>query len=400
MKKDMTDMWIKNTEEIIETLEDICKTAAGDRYGPILPYEVEERLKFELLSADRHNLAGMYLFWKKLSDRSRELGYEPFFRRNTGTSFIAYLCGISDINPLRPHYHCPNCHYFEAQEKNPMDIFSVGYDLSPKRCPKCSEMMETDGFNIPYETFYREGQDKRDEIIIDFAPDIQAKIIEYAVRLIGKEEVSFNRPILNLSTDAEMMLSASRICIPGTDSIEKLKELEEKTGIKQKDIPYKDDNVLEFIKKEGDPGPYKSFSKELLEKVKPESFSDIMRLIMLSHLRGYHKELPSKLIEHRSDLPAIPAGRDDIYLYLSDIGMAAETALDAVQKITERDETGKKDICKKMKAAGVPQWYTDFYNDTFYMPAKTYTASNAKHIWKFAFYGCYFPEIYRKVIRQ
>ena len=207
-KKDREDVVIHNPNQIADEIEefppypnqlfppaiagaeeDITKlsiVSAKKTYGDELPGLVQKRLDKELNSIVSNGYAVLYLIAHKLVKKSNEDGYLVGSRGSVGSSFVASLLGITEVNPLPPHYLCPNCknnEFFTEGE------FRCGIDMQSKNCPICGNLYKKDGFDIPFETFLGFKGDKVPDIDLNFSGEYQSRIHKYTEELLGAGNV-------------------------------------------------------------------------------------------------------------------------------------------------------------------------------------------------------------------
>lgn len=202
------ELVVTNTRKIFEKIEDIqpipkgkfppkiedadeiltksCYDKAQSIYGKPLPESIKARLDKELESITGNGYAVMYVSAKMLVEKSLEDGYLVGSRGSVGSSFAATMAGITEVNPLYPHYVCPKCKYLEWGD---IEKYDCGVDMPEKVCPGCGGNMERMGFSIPFETFLGFDGDKEPDIDLNFAGEYQATAHKYVEEIFGKENV-------------------------------------------------------------------------------------------------------------------------------------------------------------------------------------------------------------------
>ncbi|MCQ2550600.1 MAG: PolC-type DNA polymerase III [Clostridia bacterium] len=174
---------IKDAEKI---LEESCYKKVHEIYGDPLPEPIQKRLDKELNSIIGNGYAVMYVSAKMLVEKSNKDGYLVGSRGSVGSSFAATMSGITEVNPLPPHYICPDCKELVWGDQN---LYDCGCDMPEMKCPKCGATMKQDGFTIPFETFLGFTGNKEPDIDLNFAGEYQPIAHKYVGEIFGEKNV-------------------------------------------------------------------------------------------------------------------------------------------------------------------------------------------------------------------
>lgn len=457
---------------------------AKELYGKKLPDLVKKRIDKELNSIIGQGFAPIYAISQTLVGKSLEIGYLVGSRGSVGSSFVAFLCDITEINPLPAHYRCPGCFFTEFEPEEGIDC---GLDLPEKECPKCGEGLIRDGFDIPFEVFLGFRGEKVPDIDLNFAGEIQNKIHAHTEEIFGKDNVfragtistiasrtaygmvrgyleenniKANRaqverlingcsgvrrttgqhpgglmvlpedkdiheftPIQYPANDSSVGVQTThfdyrsissrllKLDLLGHDDPTALKQLEELTGVKVKDIPFNDPPTMSIFSgiealkiKEGEistgvgslgvPEYGTPFVRGMLEETKPQTMSELIRISGLSHGENIWRNNAQDLISSGEvSLKQVISTRDDILNDLIRWGVEPEKAFPIMEKV-RKGKGMTPDEEELLKDQGVPDWYIESCKKIRYMFPKAHAAAYVLMSYRIAFFKVHYPSAF------
>lgn len=444
VEPDRSNMYLPVIENSDADLHKLCYQGAHELYGENLPDIVEERLKMELDAVKENGYAGLYVIMQKLVNKSLQAGYPVGARSLVGSSFVAFTAGITDVNPLPPHYICLKCHYSDFNSETVMKHRGgCGFDLPDQKCPVCGASLCKDGFDIPSVVFQGIDGKKMPFIDLNFSGQVLNVIKPYAEELFGEGKCFLsgtpNTTAINLlygyvqknSVNDKENTSRSeqdkhrpfdydllKFDLIRHDDPTMLHRLANETGFDPKDVPFDDTNVMALFHGTdalgitpdqiggiqlgclGIPEFGNDYAMQMLIDTRPTSFSHLVKLAGLNHATGAWLGNANELIASgQATLSTVIATRDDIMAYLIDMGMGSEEAF----RIMEAVRKGNVAKCKTskwaewkadMKEHGVPDWYIRSCEKMEYLFPRAHAAAYVMTAWRIAYYKLHYPQAF------
>lgn len=369
---------MKNSKEIIKNL---CYNKAYELYGKRLSIEVKNRLDLELSSIVNNNFETIYLIYSVIVRYSNELGYKVSYRGSVGNSFVAYLLGITNINPLY--------------------------------------------YNLPFEIFAGKDYNKEPDIELNVSSRIQTKIFRYLQEKLGKDKIVCEEANLNNIDKINNFRSiwkfeSYKFIIWGQNNPTMIYELEKETNTNSNDIDMEDIETLQLFLHAnytiGIIGFDTTFVNNMLKIVKPLNFNDLVCIYALSHGTNTWTDNASSLIENEGKkVDEVISNREDMYNYLLNNGIDKNLTYDIVEFVRmgkilkdknsrQLVKNGNKDYNDKwneykkiMQEHNIPIWYIKSAEKIRYMFSKSHSISHTMNAFKLAWYKAHYPEAFYKI---
>ncbi len=466
-----------------ETLRKTCMDKAHAMYGNPLPDRIGERLEKELSSIINNGYAVMYVSAQMLVHKSNEDGYLVGSRGSVGSSLAATMAGITEVNPLEPHYVCPKCHYLEWGD---MNLYDCGIDMPEMNCPECGTPLIRDGFTIPFATFLGFDGDKEPDIDLNFAGEYQPVAHKYVGTIFGEKNVfkagtvgtvadktaygyvmkffeERQRPINKFEADRltqhctgvkrttgqhpggiiivpddheiyefcpvqhpandvnsdiitthfdyhKIDQNLLKLDILGHNVPSMIRQLQDMTGIDPLKVDLTDRTVLSIFNgiealKIVDPEHYRfkhgtyaipefgtSFTRGMLDDIKPDKFADLVRMSGFSHGTDvWLNNAQDYIRDGTATMREVISTRDDIMNYLILKGIENKTSFQIMEDV-RKNRPLKEEQLAVMKEHGVPQWYIDSCIKIQYMFPRAHAVAYVMMSFRMAWYKVYYPQ--------
>ena len=368
-----------------------CFQKMEEKYGKNPPKQISDRLEQELsclVGAENCSHAPYFLLVKTLVEHCVSLGGRHSLRGCGGNSFVAYLLGITEVNPLPPHKYCPACGYVEfvdpAEWESGFDLFGGEQDEEP--CPHCGAGLIGDGHNLDSTFLFGEDGSLYPIFGINVSEQLFHQMFDY---LAGLGEVYENIP----KTDVYAGLSSYIIEICSSRWLSVLKELEARTGVPARSVPI-DRSLISCLAESSEYSPYISKGSFLvLQNFRPGSFSELVQVCGLSHGTGTWKGNAEDILGSVCDAKDVIAHRDDILQTLLRYGVERRTAV----KLSHAARKGRAktaltpELTALLLEKGVPEWYVSSMKKIDYLFPRAHATENCIQALRLTWYQAHFP---------
>jgi DNA polymerase III alpha subunit (gram-positive type) len=399
-----------------EKLVKMCYDNAKAIYGDPLPKVVQDRLTLELTPIINHGYGVLYYIAHKLVKHSNDRGYLVGSRGPVGSSFVATMSGITEVNPLPPHYVCPKCHWTHFFEDGSV---GGGFDLPDKKCPKCGSDLSKNGHDIPFAVFLGFDGDKEPYIDLNFSSgDEQGVAHKYTEELFGRDNV-FRAGTITTHFDYHSI--SGRMDILGHDDPKVIRMLQDITGIDPLKIPFDDQKTLSLFSSPkalgltpdelasaignkgvtvgtlGLPEYGTLFVRGMLEDTRPKNFSELVCISGFSHGTGVWLNNAQDLIKNGVvKLEDAISTRDDVMNYLIQHGVKPLTSFKVMENVRKGKglEKGGSNNRAELDAAHVPQWFIDSCLKIGYLLPRAHAVAYVMMAFRIAWFKVYQPLAY------
>lgn len=413
-------LWEKADRELAKLYGDVSENAAGN----MPPMEAANRFYSEYAELKSTDQIIYFEFLSRMTEQARRSGGHIRINGGLGASFAAFLMGASEINPLRAHYYCPDCHKIQF-----VDGVSCGWDLPAKKC-SCGRELIRDGHNIPFETL-------RPIICQPVHYDLSVSQNFYqaakemsAVFFQGNKVVTLTKEEPGSQTyvipDAELPDLEDRQELPFEGNYDRLKvypsitliqneelsawgQLEEETGIPFEKVPFTDRKVFDAFlggDTQGIPEFRADFARSIIAESAPASIRDLIQIPGLCHGTGVWKENGQELVKAGHSLGDLIAYRDDVFRCIqermmpengSGTGYAYHVMEDVRRGVYARKGMPEA-IRQQLLELGVEEWLIESFGKIQYLFPKAHGTLSVKHAMILMWYKVYYPEAFAKII--
>lgn len=405
-------------KQYVQRLQVLCDKRIYEIYGKKIPKYVENRLHRELKIISEKDCAEIFIVAERLVKSAREAGYVIGYRYNIGASFVAFLIGITEVNPLPAHYRCSKCFYTDFDlSSNQAYKGRIGWSLPERKCPVCGATLERDGFDIPFESFLGWNGNSELNIWLTFPWQYFDNIGSFASVYKLSEELGVHIAKETDEFDDVVNRRVKRnICILGCDKQSMIYSLQKQTGIDVTRILLDDtqvkslfygetgERIREVMGTEQEKLQMPEFGGEyvvrMLEMVNPQNFEELVRINGLSHGSLTWDKNAQELIKNgKADISTVISVREDIMLYLISRGINFQTAYEIMERV-RKGKGLKPEWEMQMREREIEEWYIESCKKVRYVCSKAQAVENTIQAWRIAWYKVYYPNEYKTVCKE
>lgn len=365
-------------------LEEKCLICLDEIYGGNPPREAVNRMDQELYMATGQGFAPHYLLAAKFANHCDLKGGLHSVRGCAGNSFLSFLLGITETNPLPPHKYCRTCGYTEFVDAS---AYVSGYDIycgkhDRESCPKCGDVLIGDGHSLDDMFFMGEFGDFAPCFIINVPEEVHHQMLSYLAAQ-GKIQDCASPKEINEAEPFGLYLD-----IIGDRRLSALLEMEKRTGAAIREIRWEDVDLPAFVKQMEHTPFLCREDQAILQKLRPACFSDVVKAYGFGHGTGTWDDNAAELIETVGSKRDLIAHRDDILDTLQQYGVDRRTAV-TLSNATRKGRA-KKTLTPERTALllykGVPEWYLDSMRKIQYLASKANSIDCARALFRLAWY--------------
>lgn len=421
-----------------DDFKEVCYAKAREIYGDPLPGAVGTRLSAELTDIIDHGYLPVFATVKILTDKAREDGVSIGYRGMVGGSLAAMLAGITEVDPLPPHYSCPHCGaYIEAGDEG-AEVTETPWELPERKCPDCGAVMKRDGYGIPAEVMFGLRYDREPDIDLNVPPEYILVMKNKLEDVFGKGNVlrggsgrpGFVHPgalhIVPEGLDPLLFTPLQRagnskngeiithfpaylldyplikIDVLAHNSLSVLNQLAEKTGVEPSSIMLDDVKMWDIFTADGGlddiPEFGTGFARHIIQETHPHTVAELIRISALMHGTGVWMQNAEEIIgSGTAGLMELVSCRDDIFNYLMRTGVDRNTAYAVMDRVRKHRPLTNAQL-DELEAHDVPDWYISSLAKIQYVfprsHAVIYTLTSLRFLW----YKAHFPEEFAEAI--
>lgn len=383
-------------------IREIAINRAQNLYGKEISANISNRIERELEFIKYKGYENIFISTAKIVNYFKAMGKIVIAKGRIGGSLIAYLLGISDVNPIEPHYICNNCKCVNFPDNKK---YYTAYDLEDMTCPKCGNKMEKQGYGIPLEILFGLNGERD----IDFAINVSFDVLELNTAELIQQSTGaaavFNADlrqekngiyiVSNNTAINNIYNNSFKINVTSSAILEVLKRCIDETKVNIDEISFYDDKIYSIFR-EGDTLGLDFFGnervKEIMNCVKPKCFSDLVRIMHLAYSIDLWDDNSKELFE----IKELPLSKESIMLYLIEKGLSKEEAYGIINNIGLKKSITKADE-DTMRNHKISEEYIQCLKKVKYLMPKAHTVADCKVLYCLAYFKVYYNDVFNNV---